>query len=198
MRQVFSVLLSFFLFIILFSTNVLSEQGDANNDGEITIDDVMILLEMAAGKQTPNLSLDQNMDGMITSIDAYQVLEQINTTDPLVEELTTVVERYDVGEYFSDERMNWKIKKTDGRSLHIAVVVENGDIVEFYEGKIKDPSINAYTSEETIRSLLNEKNSQSIRDAWNNGDIRIEGVGIGNAIRIGFMGFVNWVTAPFT
>lgn len=198
MRQVFSVLLSFFLFIILFSTNVLSEQGDANNDGEITIDDVMILLEMAAGKQTPNLSLDQNMDGMITSIDAYQVLEQINTTDPLVEELTTVVERYDVGEYFSDERMNWKIKKTDGRSLHIAVVVENGDIVEFYEGKIKDPSINAYASEETIRSLLNEKNSQSIRDAWNNGDIRIEGVGIGNAIRIGFMGFVNWVTAPFT
>lgn len=198
MRQVFSVLLSFFLFIILFSTNVLSEQGDANNDGELTIDDVMILLEMAAGKQTPNLSLDQNMDGMITSIDAYRVLEQINTTDPLVEELTTVVERYNVGEYFSDERMNWKIKKTDGRSLHIAVVVENGDIVEFYEGKIKDPSINAYTSEETIRSLLNEKNSQSIRDAWNNGDIRIEGVGIGNAIRIGFMGFVNWVTAPFT
>lgn len=198
MRQVFSVLLSFFLFIILFSTNVLSEQGDANNDGEITIDDVMILLEMAAGKQTPNLSLDQNMDGMITSIDAYRVLEQINTTDPLVEELTTVVERYDVGEYFSDERMNWKVKKTDGSSLHIAVVVENGNIVEFYEGKIKDPSINAYTSEKTIRNLLDEKNSQSIRDAWNNGDIRIEGVGIGNAIRIGFMGFVNWVTAPFT
>jgi hypothetical protein len=46
--------------------------------------------------------------------------------------------------------------------------------------------------------LLDAKNSDSIRDAWNNGDIRIEGVGIGNAIRIGFMGFVNWVTAPFT
>lgn len=198
MRQVFSVLLSFFLFIILFSTNVLSEQGDANNDGELTIDDVMILLEMAAGKQTPNLSLDQNMDGMITSIDAYRILEQINTTDPLVEELTTVVERYDVGEYFSDERMNWKVKKTDGRSLHIAVVVENGDIVELFEGKVKDPSINAYTSEKTIRNLLDAKNSESIRDAWSNGDIRIDGIGIGNTIRIGFMGFVNWVTAPFT
>lgn len=198
MRQVFSVLLSFFLFIILFSTNVLSEQGDANNDGEITIDDVILILEMAAGKQTPNLSLDQNMDGMITSIDAYQVLEQINTTDPLVEELTTVVKRYDVGEYFSDERMNWKVTKTDGSSLHIAVVVENGDIVEFYEGKVKDPSINAYTSEKTIRNLLDAKNSESIRDAWSNGDIRIDGVGIGNTIRIGFMGFVNWITAPFT
>ncbi|MBS3749662.1 MAG: hypothetical protein KGY67_08215 [Candidatus Thermoplasmatota archaeon] len=198
MRNIFSVLLSFFLFIVLVSTTVLSEQGDANNDGEITTDDVIIILEMAAGKQIQDLSLDMNNDGMITSLDAYQVLEQINTTDPLVEELTTVVKRYDLGEYFSDERMNWKVKKTDGESLHIAVVVENGDIVEFYEGKIKDPSINAYTSEKTIRNLLDAKNSQSIRDAWSNGDIQIEGVGMGNAIRIGFMGFVNWVTAPFS
>jgi len=190
MRNIFSVLLSFFLFIVLVSTTVLSEQGDANNDGEITTDDVIIILEMAAGKQIQDLSLDMNNDGM--------VLEQINTTDPLVEELTTVVKRYDLGEYFSDERMNWKVKKTDGESLHIAVVVENGDVVEFYEGKIKNPSINAYTSEKTIRNLLDAKNSQSIRDAWSNGDIRIEGVGMGNAIRIGFMGFVNWVTAPFS
>jgi len=184
--------------MILFSPSLCSEEADVDNDGEITTDDVMILLEMAAGKQTKNLSFDMNMDGKITSLDAYQVLEQLNLTDPLVEELETVVQQYDVGDYFSDERMNWKVKKTDGESLHIAVVVENGDIVEFYEGNIKDPSINAYTSEKTIRNLLDAKNSQSIRDAWSNGDIRIEGVGMGNAIRIGFMGFVNWVTAPFS
>jgi len=198
MKTFFSVLLSLFLFMILFSPSLCSEEADVDNDGEITTDDVMILLEMAAGKQTKNLSFDMNMDGKITSLDAYQVLEQLNLTDPLVEELETVVQQYDVGDYFSDERMNWKVKKTDGESLHIAVVVENGDIVEFYEGNIKDPSINAYTSEKTIRNLLDAKNSQSIRDAWSNGDIRIEGVGMGNAIRIGFMGFVNWVTAPFS
>lgn len=185
-------------FFILFSQTVLSEEGDVNNDGDVTTDDVMILLEMSAGKRTENISFDMNGDGMITSLDAFYVLSLINQPGSLVEELNTVVLQYDVGTYFTDERMNWEITRDDGIPFQIAVVIENGYIVEFYEGKVKDPSINAYTSEETIRSLLNEKNSQSIRDAWNNGDIRIEGVGIGNAIRIGFMGFVNWVTAPFT
>jgi hypothetical protein len=185
-------------FFILFSQTVLSEEGDVNNDGEITTDDVIQLLEMSVGKRTKNISFDMNEDGMISSLDAFYVLSLIDQPGCLVEELNTVVLQYDVGTYFTDERMNWKITRDDGIPFQIAVVIENGNIVEFYEGKVKDPSINAYTSEKTIRTLLNEKNSQSIRDAWSNGDIRIEGVGMGNAIRIGFMGFVNWVTAPFT
>ncbi len=198
MRKVFPVLLSLFLFIILLSTTVLSEQGDVNNDGEITTDDVMILLEMAAGKQTQNLSFDMNMDGMITSIDAYQVLEQINTTDSLVEELTAVVDRYDVGEFFSDERMNWEITKTDGTTLRIGVIIRNGNIIEFNQGTVKNPSINAFTSEKTIRDLLDSENPKALREAWNDGSIQIDGVGIGNAVRLGFMGFANWITSPFT
>ena len=198
MKTFFSVLLSFFLFIILFSPSLCSEEADVDNDGEVTTDDVMILLEMAAGKQTKNLSFDMNMDGLITSLDAYHVLEQLNITDPLVEELETVVQRYDVGDYFSDERMNWKITKTDGTKLPIGVIIRNGKIIEFKEGTVKDPSINAFTSEKTIRDLLGSENPKALREAWNDGSIQIDGVGIGNAVRLGFMGFANWITAPFT
>lgn len=191
--------LSFFLCCsLVFSPLLCAENGDVNTDGEITTDDVLLLLEMATGKQPADLSFDMNADGYISSQDAFAIFELINDTDPLIEELQSVIFRYDVGDYFSDERMNWEISRTNGSTLFIALVIENGNIVEFREGTVKDPSINAFTSEKTIRDLLNSKDSKALREAWDNGEIRIDGVGIGNAIRIGFMGFVNWITGPFT
>lgn len=191
--------LSFFLCCsLVFSPLLCAENGDVNTDGEITTDDVLLLLEMATGKQPADLRFDMNADGYISSQDAFAIFELINDTDPLIEELQSVIFRYDVGDYFSDERMNWEISRTNGSTLFIALVIENGNIVEFREGTVKDPSINAFTSEKTIRDLLNSKDSKALREAWDNGEIRIDGVGIGNAVRIGFMGFVNWITGPFT
>lgn len=179
---------------------VLAEQSDSerNTDKEYTIDDVMVVLEMATGKRPVDLSFDMNGDGKITSLDAYLVLNLIDTTDPLVEELSSVISRYDVSSLFSNEKMNWKIARTDRTTLDIALVIQDGNIRELYEGTVKDPSINAFTTEETIRMLLDSQNPKALREAWSNNDIYLKGVGIGNSIRLGVMGFVNWVTSPFT
>jgi hypothetical protein len=187
-----------FLLIILSFCSVQAEKGDVNKDGQISTGDITYLLEMSTGKKDSNLSFDLNEDGIISSRDAYCIFSLINTTDPLLEELQTVISRYNIGNYFSNERMNWKIIKSDGTKLSIAVIVENGDIVEFREGRVTNPSVKAFTTEQVIRNLLKSQHPKAIQKAWDDGDIRIEGVGIGNVIRIGFMGFVNWVTSPFS
>lgn len=199
MKRFFAFFIFFFCFILI-SSMVLAEQSDSerNTDKEYTIDDVMVVLEMATGKRPVDLSFDMNGDGKITSLDAYLVLNLIDTTDPLVEELSSVISRYDVSSLFSNEKMNWKIARTDRTTLDIALVIQDGNIRELYEGTVKDPSINAFTTEETIRMLLDSQNPKALREAWSNNDIYLKGVGIGNSIRLGVMGFVNWVTSPFT
>ncbi|MDG6219034.1 MAG: hypothetical protein QCI00_06300 [Candidatus Thermoplasmatota archaeon] len=196
MKRLFAFFIFFFCFILI-SSGVLAIQSEVDTN-EYTIDDVMVVLEMATGKQPADLSFDMNDDGKITSLDAHLVLELIDIIDPLVEELSSVISRYDVSSLFSNEKMNWKIAKTDRTILTIALVIQDGKIIELYEGTVKDPSINAFTTEETIRMLLDSQNPKALREAWSNNDIHLEGVGIGNSIRLGFMGFVNWVTGPFS
>jgi hypothetical protein len=196
MKRLFAFFI-FFLCFILISSGILAEESEVDTN-EYTIDDVMVVLEMSTDKRPANLSFDLNDDGKITSLDAYLVLELIDIIDPLVEELGSVISRYDVSSFFSDEKMNWKITKTDGSKLSIAVVIKDGNIVDFFEGSVKDPSINAFTTEETIRHLLDSQNPKALREAWSNDDIRLNGVGIGSSIRLGFKGFINWVTGPFS
>ncbi len=196
MKRFFAFFIFFFCFILI-SGGILAEQSEADTN-EYTIDDVMVVLEMATGKRTANMSFDLNADGKITSLDAYLVLDLIDVADPLVEELSSVISRYDVSSFFSNEKMNWEITKTDGSKLSIAVVIKDGNIVDFFEGTLRDPSINAFTTEETIRNLLNSQNPKALREAWSNDDIRLKGVGLGSSISLGFKGFVNWVTGPFS
>ena len=50
-----------------------------------------------------------------------------------------------------------------------------------------NPSMNIYSNEETVRRILNSKNPDEIKEGIKNGEIRIEGVGIVNQIRVTVM-----------
>ena len=63
--------------IFVSSTEMLN--GDLNRDSEITTEDAMIALQMAAGSKTPDIARgDVNEDGMVTSLDAMMILQAAN------------------------------------------------------------------------------------------------------------------------
>ncbi len=179
------------LFIIPASIiNAQTITGDINNDEEITSVDALIALKMAVGKIGEDPIADMDRDGRVTSLDAYKILLlSIGKEDDLFLQLSRVVKNYDVGKYLTDERMNWFITKDNGAVITIGVIIEKGKLVKFQQGPIKDPTINVYTTERIVRHLLETMNPEGFRQAIKNGDIKLEGVGFFNWIRISITGF---------
>ena len=63
--------------ILVSSTEILN--GDLNGDDEITTEDAMIALQMAAGSVTPDIVRgDVNEDCMVTSLDAMMIMQAAN------------------------------------------------------------------------------------------------------------------------
>ncbi|MEM4278943.1 MAG: dockerin type I repeat-containing protein [Archaeoglobaceae archaeon] len=180
-----------FLVLAILIIPLASAKGDCNSDGRITSVDALIALKMSVGKIEPNQSADMNNDGFVTSYDAFRIL-MLATGDE--EELFFLLEDalqgYDLSK-ISGERMNWIIAKRDGSKLTIGVVVEGGKIKDFVKGEISNPTITAYTTEDTVRRLLASKSPDELRNALKNGDIRLEGVGIVNQIKVGFMNLLT-------
>jgi len=185
------LLLTSFLFIILVpisSAQIIN--GDINNDGGVTSVDALIALKMAVGKINEDPAADMDGDGRVTSLDAYKILLlSLGKEDDLFLQLSRVVKNYDVGKYLTDERMNWFITKDNGAVITIGVIIEKGKLVTFQQGPIKDPTINVYTSERIVNHLLETMNPEEFKQAIKNGDIKLEGVGFFNWIRISITSF---------
>ncbi len=181
------------LLISLLFSSIVSAQtivGDLNDDSNITSVDALIALKMAVGKISENLEADMDGDGRVTSIDAYKILLlSLNKTDDLFLQLNRIVKTYDIGKYLTDERMNWIITKENGAKITIGVVIENGKLVDFQQGAIKDPSVNVYASEKTVKHLLETQDVAEFKNSLKNGDIKLEGVGFFNWVRISVTSF---------
>lgn len=184
--------LIFFLLTIFLIPTVAALKGDCNGDGEFTSADALIALKMSVGKLSPDAIADMNNDGAVTSYDAYRILMLVTREeDELFWEISEVTRIYDVGRYLKDERMNWIIERKDGSTLVIGVVIEKGEIKDLVKGRVDNPSINAYAKEETVRRLLDSRSSEDLRNSLETGEIRLEGVGFFNQIRLSIMNLAS-------
>ncbi len=188
MRAGYLLPLFFFLIFLTYASSAL--EGDLNNDGNVTSVDALIALKMSVGKEKVSLSADMNGDGEVTSIDAYQILLlSLNREDDLFLQLNRIVRTYDIGEYLKDERMNWIITRDNGAKIKIGVIIKDGRLIKFQQGPIKNPSVNVYTSEKLVRHLLETQDINEFKKSLKNGDIKLEGVGFFNWVRISVMSF---------
>ena len=112
----------------------------------------------------------------------------------LFEDLKQQVEIYNqnVGEIpfikslIGKERINCEISLDDGNMLTIGIKTDkDAKVISLEKGEISDPTINAYTTENTVRNIMNSGDPVSaFQAAINSGKIKIEGVGLGNKIKV--------------
>ncbi len=88
-----------------------------------------------------------------------------------------------------EERINCEISLDNGTMLTIGIKTdENAKVISLEKGEISDPTVNAYTTEKSVRNIMNSGDPVSaFQDALNSGEIKFEGVGLGNKIKVGVM-----------
>ena len=82
---------------------------------------------------------------------------------------------------FSTEKMNMYIALDDGSTLNLSVNITNAARAELKTGELLDPTINVYTSENTLRGILDSPDPPvALQTALRTGAITYEGVGLLN------------------
>ena len=91
--------------------------------------------------------------------------------------------------FIGEERIRCEISLNDGTELIIGITTdEDAKITSFEKGEISDPTINASTNENTVRTIMNSDDPVSaFQDALNSGAIAFEGVGLGDKIKVGVL-----------
>lgn len=87
------------------------------------------------------------------------------------------------------ERIRGEISLNDGSTLIVRIVTDDdAKVTSFEKGEISDPTIKAYTDENTVRSIITAADPiAAFQDALNSGAIRFEGVGVGDKIKVGLL-----------
>jgi hypothetical protein len=85
-----------------------------------------------------------------------------------------------------EERINCEIYLDDETMLTIGIKTdEDAKVISLEKGEISDPTVKAYTTENTVCNIMNSKDPVSaFQDALNSGKIKFEGVGLGNKIKL--------------
>ncbi len=118
----------------------------------------------------------------------------INGGSDLFEDIKPLVDTYNqnvdnipfIKSFIGEERIHCEISLNDGTMLIIGITTDkDAKVTGFEKGEISDPTIKAYTSENTIRTIMNSEDPvPAFQDALNNGEITFEGVGLGNKIKV--------------
>ena len=101
--------------------------------------------------------------------------------------------------FIGEERIRCEISLNDGTELIIGITTdEDAKITSFEKGEISDPTINASTNENTVRTIMNSDDPVSaFQDALDSGAITFEGVGLGDKIKVGVMKVVLKIAGFF-
>ena len=84
-----------------------------------------------------------------------------------------------------NERIDLEIALENGSLLNVGVVTEGGRIVEFSKGRISEPTMRAWTSEDVARRIISSEDPVSTGvNALKMGEIRYSGVGFGRTLRV--------------
>ena len=104
-----------------------------------------------------------------------------------------------VKSFIGEERIRCEISLNDGTELIIGITTdEDAKITSFEKGEISDPTINASTNENTVRTIMNSDDPVSaFQDALDSGAITFEGVGLGDKIKVGVMKVVLKIAGFF-
>jgi hypothetical protein len=80
---------------------------------------------------------------------------------------------------FKKERITTEITLDNGETKMIGIETADGAVLDVFDGEMTNPTMKVFTSEETIENIIESENpAEKTLDAFNNGDIRYEGVGI--------------------
>jgi hypothetical protein len=92
-----------------------------------------------------------------------------------------------------EERINCEISLDDGNVLVYGIETGKGaKVISFEVAEISDPTMNVYTSESTIRTIMNAEDPVSaFQDAFKIGAIKLEGVGLLNKLKVDVMGIAT-------
>jgi len=104
-----------------------------------------------------------------------------------------------VKSFIGEERIRCEISLNDGTELIIGITTnEDAKITSFEKGEISDPTINASTNENTVRTIMNSDDPVSaFQDALDSGAITFEGAGLGDKIKVGVMKVVLKIAGFF-
>ena len=100
----------------------------------------------------------------------------------------------------ADERIHAEISLNDGTVLILGITTDkDAKIISFEKGEISDPTIKAYTTENTIRSIMNSEDPVSaFQDALDTGAITYEGVGVVNKLKVFVIETIGeWIVGLF-
>jgi hypothetical protein len=91
--------------------------------------------------------------------------------------------------FIGAERIRAEITLNDGSALIFGITTDSdARVTSLEKGEIADPTIKAYTTEATVRSILASSTPvTAFEEALETGTIRFEGVGFGNTIKLGLM-----------
>jgi len=89
-----------------------------------------------------------------------------------------------------EERINCEISLDDGNVLMYGIETGKGaKVISFEVAEISDPTMKVYTSESTIRTIMNAEDPVSaFPDAFTTGAIKLEGVGLVNKLKVRVIG----------
>jgi hypothetical protein len=120
-----------------------------------------------------------------------------NGGEALFEELKPMVEVYNqnvekipmLQTFIGAERIRAEIALNGGSALIIGITTDNdAKVTDLVLGEVTNPTIKAYTDENTVRSILASSDPvTAFENALETGAIRFEGVGFENKLRIGIM-----------
>jgi hypothetical protein len=118
---------------------------------------------------------------------------QVDTYNQNIENIPVITS------FIGEERIRCKISLNDGTELIIGITTdEDAKITSFEKGEISDPTINASTNENTVRTIMNSDDPVSaFQDALDSGAITFEGVGLGDKIKVGVMKVVLKIAGFF-
>ncbi len=130
-----------------------------------------------------------------------------NGGSDLFEDAESLVDTYNqnienipvITSFIGEERIRCKISLNDETELIIGITTdEDAKITSFEKGEISDPTINASTNENTVRTIMNSDDPVSaFQDALDSGAITFEGVGLGDKIKVGVMKVVLKIAGFF-
>jgi len=95
-----------------------------------------------------------------------------------------------IGSLIGEERIICEISLDDGNVLMYGIETGKGaKVISVEVAEISDPTMKVYTSESTIRTIMNAEDPVSaFPDAFTTGAIKLEGVGLVNKLKVGVMG----------
>jgi len=95
-----------------------------------------------------------------------------------------------LGTLFANERINLYLNMNNETEITFGLVTENKIVKSFQMMEVDDPTVNVYTSEETVQRIITATNPLGeLKDALKNKEITYQAIGFTKKIKFGFSGF---------